>query len=106
MTFDLSRSIPIPQGIPGTGIQGVNPLRPGKNDGGPSFAETLKGYLNDVSRLEQEADKQVQGILEGKAVDPHEVMLAVQEANLALDLLIEIRNKLMEAYREIQRTPV
>ncbi|MFH1278412.1 MAG: flagellar hook-basal body complex protein FliE [Candidatus Eisenbacteria bacterium] len=107
MTFDPASAIPInrpairpgvaPEGLGGRGAAPV---------GGASFAETLKGYLQDVTRLEQEADFQVQALAEGKVSDPHEVMMAVEEANMALDLLIEIRNKLLEAYQELSRTSV
>ncbi len=107
MTFDLSRSIPV-RGLTGPGtIGGIgSPDKTSTPAGGESFGEILKGYIDGVGRLEKAADAKVEGVLEGSVTDPHEVMLAVQEANLALDMMIEIRNKLLDAYRELSRTSV
>ncbi len=74
------------------------------SQGGATFAETLKGYLEEVRSLEQEAGRQVQGLAEGRTTEVHQVMMAVEEANLALDLLIEIRNRLLETYQQLTRT--
>lgn len=75
-----------------------------KPGGGPSFAETLRGYLNQVREVEEEATRQIQSLEKGETTDVHQVMLAVEEANLTLDLLIEIRNRLLQAYQELTRT--
>ena len=99
MTLDVSRIAPVNH--PLMGADGSTVRSPQE---GPSFADTLKGFLHDVSRLEQTADQQVEELARGGAVDPHEVMMAVEEANLALDLLLEIRNKLLEAYQQLTRT--
>ena len=56
--------------------------------GGVSFEETLNGYLSEIRNLEEEAGRQVNALAEGKTTEVHQVMLAVEEANLALDLLI------------------
>jgi len=74
--------------------------------GGVSFAETLKGYLSEIRNLEEEAGRQVNALAEGKTTEVHQVMLAVEEANLALDLLIEIRNRLLETYHQLSRTSI
>ena len=71
---------------------------------GASFAETLKGYLNEVGALEKTAELQIQGLANGEITNVHQVMLAVEEANVALDLLIQIRNRLLEAYKELTST--
>ncbi len=109
MTIDLTRSIPIHQPLAGPGSIG-NVGGIGKTGSAPgketTFAEVLKGYVEGVSSLERAADIQLDGVAKGQAADPHEVMMAVQEANLALDMMIEIRNKLLEAYRELIRTSV
>ncbi len=107
MTFNPVSAIPVNRPLirPGATPDGLG-SRGGAPAGGASFAETLKGYLQDVTRLEQEADMQVQALADGKLSDPHQVMMAVEEANMALDLLIEIRNKLLEAYQELSRTSV
>jgi len=73
---------------------------------GPSFGDTLKNTLGEVARLDKVADAHVQAMAQGQAVEPHQLMMAVEQANMALDLLIEVRNRLMESYQELQRTQI
>jgi flagellar hook-basal body complex protein FliE len=68
---------------------------------GPSFADTLKDALQDVSDLQQESQDAISMFLRGEPIELHEVMAATEEAGIALDMLIEIRNKLTEAYRSV-----
>jgi flagellar hook-basal body complex protein FliE len=69
--------------------------------GGPSFADTLKEALGDVSRLQTNAQDTISAFLTGQPVELHEVMAATEEASLSLELLVEVRNKLADAYRSI-----
>lgn len=73
---------------------------------GPSFAEVLKKTIEDVSGLEQEADKAVQALATGKSDNLHEAMIALQKADLSFKAMMEIRDKLINAYKEIMRLPV
>lgn len=73
---------------------------------GASFSEFMQRSLDVVANLDRVANTHVQAVAQGKAVEPHEVMLAVEQANLALDLLIEVRNRLLESYQELARTPI
>jgi flagellar hook-basal body complex protein FliE len=67
----------------------------------PSFAELLKGAINDVTGLQQERDDLIAAFLRGEPVELHQVMAAAEEASISLELLVEIRNKLVEAYRTV-----
>ena len=69
--------------------------------GGTSFADTLKNALGDVSAVQDTATDAIQAFLRGEPVELHEVMAAAEEAGLALEMLIEIRNKLTDAYRTV-----
>jgi flagellar hook-basal body complex protein FliE len=71
------------------------------SEGGPSFAETLEKALGEVSELQTEAQDVISAFLRGEPVEVHEVMAATEEAGIALEMLIEVRNKLTEAYRSI-----
>jgi flagellar hook-basal body complex protein FliE len=71
-----------------------------------SFSETLSQAVQDVSTLQQEASKAVEQIVRGEPVDLHEVMIAVEKAKTSFDLLMEIRNKALDMYREIMRLQV
>lgn len=59
--------------------------------------------LNEVNRLQTEADEGVQRLLTGQSTNVAEVMAAVNKAGVAFDLLMEVRNKMVEAYQEIQQ---
>jgi flagellar hook-basal body complex protein FliE len=53
--------------------------------------------------MQQKADQSIQKMVSGEIKDVHQVMLAVGEAKVAFNLLLEIRNKTMEAYQEVMR---
>ncbi len=73
---------------------------------GPSFQDTLKGALSQVNELQLEAGELQRRMVAGEPVDLHEVMISAEEAGIAFDLMMEIRNKLLTAYQEIQRMHV
>lgn len=91
-------------------IQGLAPLKeldpkvmsPGKADA-PKFDAMLKGFLKDVNQMQSTADESIQKLVAGEIKDVHQVMLAVQEAKVAFNMMLEIRNKTMEAYNELIR---
>lgn len=62
--------------------------------------------LNEVNRLQTEADQGVQRLLTGETNNVAEVFAASNKAGIAFDLLMEVRNKLVEAYQEIQQMRV
>jgi flagellar hook-basal body complex protein FliE len=71
------------------------------NGGGVSFGDTLKKFVGEVSAT-QDAAADLQGrFLHGENVEIHQVMAATEEANLSLDLMVELRNKMTEAYRTL-----
>lgn len=67
----------------------------------PSFKDALERALGDVSALQSEAQDAIGAFLRGEPVEVHQVMAAAEEAGIALEMLIEIRNKLTEAYRSV-----
>jgi flagellar hook-basal body complex protein FliE len=75
-------------------------------DTNSSFGETLSRAISDVNALQSEAGRQAEKLVSGEAVDLHEVMIAAEKARTSFDLLMEIRNKTVEAYREIMRMQV
>jgi flagellar hook-basal body complex protein FliE len=64
------------------------------------FGKAIKDAMNRVSRLENEADISIIDLLKGKA-DIHETMIALQKADISMRLLLTIRNKAIESYKEI-----
>ena len=70
------------------------------------FLDLVKGFVTDVNAHQLRAGRAIDGFAAGEITDVHQVMVAVQEAGLALDLLIEIRNRTQEAFQEIMRIQV
>jgi flagellar hook-basal body complex protein FliE len=73
-----------------------------KQKGSAEFAKVMKGAINNVDKMEREANRSIVGLLQGKA-DIHETMVAIQKADISMRLLLTIRNKVIDAYREIMR---
>ncbi len=71
-----------------------------------SFGNLLQSFINDVDGLQENADQMVQKFALGEVQDVHQVVVAAEEANIAFQLLLEIRNKLVEAYHELMRMGV
>ena len=66
----------------------------------PEFGGVLKGAISRVSSMEKEADRSITDLLQGKA-GIHETMIGLQKLDISMRLLLTIRNKAIEAYREI-----
>ncbi|MBW2066580.1 MAG: flagellar hook-basal body complex protein FliE [Deltaproteobacteria bacterium] len=66
------------------------------------FGKIIKESINRVDTLDREADRSVIDFLQGKA-DTHEAMIALQKADISMRILLTVRNKVIEAYREIMR---
>jgi flagellar hook-basal body complex protein FliE len=87
------------------GLQGIDAPKSisidiGKGDG-PSFGDTLKRALGEVSSAQDNATDHMQRFVRGEPVELHQVMAAAEEAGIALEMLVELRNKFTEAYRTL-----
>jgi len=71
-----------------------------------SFYDLMKGFAADVNELQFRAGDAIDMLVAGEAADVHQVMVAVEEAGIALDLMLEIRNRLLEGYQELIRMQV
>ncbi len=70
------------------------------------FKEMFYDAIDNVSDLQRNADDLMTKLAIGETQDLHQVMIAVEEVNLALQLTLQIRNKMLEAYQEIMRMQV
>lgn len=77
-----------------------------KQDAEVSFKEMMKHYLKDANDLQVEADDTIKRMIAGEDVDAHEVMIAAEKAGVSFSLVMEVRNKMLEAYRDIMKTQV
>ncbi len=71
-----------------------------------SFEKTLNKFITDVNSLQNQAAESTVNLVKGEVEDVHDVMIAVGKANIAMELMLEIRNKIVEAYQEVMRMPV
>jgi len=70
------------------------------------FLGLVQDFLGDVNHLQHRSGSALKAFVAGEITDLHQVMVASKEAGVALDLLIEIRNRVMESYQEIMRIQV
>jgi flagellar hook-basal body complex protein FliE len=68
----------------------------------PSFADMLMDSIQQVNTMQLEADHAVETMFTGGEINPAEVLTAVQKADLAFRLTMQMRNKLMDVYQEIK----
>lgn len=66
-----------------------------------SFGDLFRQVLNDASTLQEGSQGMIEAFVRGEPVELHDVMAAAEEAAISLELLVEIRNKLTEAYRAV-----
>ena len=92
----LTRSLPEFTGRD-TGAKQVPVITEGDN----SFGKTLTRAINEVSDTRDVSDDLTKRFAAGENVELHQVMAASEEAGLALDLMVELRNKVVEAYRSV-----
>ncbi len=70
--------------------------------GGASFKDVLVDSIQQVNTMQLDADAAVETMFTGGEINPAEVLTAVQKADLAFRLTMQMRNKLMEVYQEIK----
>jgi flagellar hook-basal body complex protein FliE len=84
----------------------AKPLGGAAKDGAGSFADALQDAFEGADRLQHDADDTVRRFATGDIEDVHQVMLALDRADLSFRMTLEVRNKLVEAYQEVMRMPV
>lgn len=72
----------------------------------PSFKETFKNALAKTNELQLNADNAMEDFVTGESENLHELMIGVEEAKIALQFTVEVRNRIMEAYQELMRMQI
>lgn len=82
-------------------------LAPGRNtpaaDSPVPFKDMLKGLVDQVDSLQKAADVSIEGLVTGETKSVHDVVLKMEEAGIAFDLMMKVRDKLLEAYQQVMR---
>jgi flagellar hook-basal body complex protein FliE len=71
-----------------------------------SFADTLKEAVGEVNTLQKTADVKAQDLATGKTDNIQDVMMAAEKADIALRLMVNVRNKIIDAYNEVMKMQV
>jgi flagellar hook-basal body complex protein FliE len=67
------------------------------------FGDTLKDAIRSVDQLDQTSQTQVADLLKGDRQDIHNVMISVEKADVAFQLMMQVRNKIVNAYQEVSK---
>jgi len=85
----------------------MRPKIPSANKtGGPSFSDMVEEAFNKVNKLQFDANHSVAEISTGGNGSIHQTMIALEKATLSFQLMMQVRNKVVEAYREVMRMQV
>ena len=68
------------------------------------FAQQLKSAINDVNNMQVDSEKAMSDIATGQVKDLHQAAIAIDKAEISMKLMLEVRNKALNAYKEITRT--
>jgi len=101
-TFTMPTTLPSLSGSSAGALGNVFSSTPTTTDSS-SFAQTLQSAFAQVNSLQLHAGQMTQAFAQGKVSDIHTVMIASEQANVALQLTTQIRNKAIDAYQEIMR---
>nr|BFD60881.1 flagellar hook-basal body complex protein FliE [Bdellovibrio sp. CKG001]BFD64294.1 flagellar hook-basal body complex protein FliE [Bdellovibrio sp. HM001] len=76
------------------------------SDTGKSFADTLKDAVGSVNEMQKASDKAMQNLATGKTDNVADVMIAAEKADIALKVMVQVRNKIIDAYQEVMKMQV
>jgi flagellar hook-basal body complex protein FliE len=87
-----------PQALPSLPQPGT-----GRNEKSPGFGDALTSAIEQVDKVQSDADLQVTNLVQGKEQDVHSALIAVEKADISFQLMMQVRNKIVNAYQEIAR---
>jgi flagellar hook-basal body complex protein FliE len=79
---------------------------PASTSGAASFSNVLGGFIQDVSDKQAAAGNAVAGLLSGNNVSLHQTMISMEEASVSFQLMVEVRNRLLDSYQELMRMQI
>jgi len=84
-------------GIPDIIHKGMKKTEPKKTD----FSQMLKNTIEEINTLQIKADKAIEALATGESKNIHQTMIAIEKADISFKMMMQVRNKLLEAYKEI-----
>jgi flagellar hook-basal body complex protein FliE len=92
----------MPAAFPGT--MPTSPTAPTGAEGQEGgFGATLRTAIDRVGELSDASDQEVSELVQGERQDIHSVMIAVEKADIAFQLMMQVRNKILNAYQEVSK---
>jgi len=93
--------------IPNTELTGQSQFEGSeKGKAGQSFKDVLRDAIEDVNKLQNDSDQKIASLLKGESQDMHATILAVQQADTSFKMMMQVRNKIVEAYKELSRSGI
>lgn len=95
--------------IPVTGIgetRAATPLKAPAATGEGKFANVLQDSISEVNKLQQKADQSITALATNGEASLHETMIAMEQADVSFRMMMQVRNKIVEAYQEVMRIQV
>ena len=87
-------------------LQGVQAAQSTQAVQGVAFGDVLNQFVSEVNDKQIASGQAVNDLHSGKDIPLHQAMIAMQEAGVAFQLMVEVRNKLLEGYQELMRMQV
>jgi flagellar hook-basal body complex protein FliE len=101
--IDQLASVNLGNLIRSTGTQSTENVAEGEKK---DFGDSITDFIKSVNQNSKEAGKLATDVVQGKSQNLHEAMAAMEESGLSFKLMLEIRNKLLESFKEVQRMQV
>lgn len=101
MTSITNLGLPNPSALVGAKLGSPALASPPAADAGQSFKNVLLESISQVNGVQQDANAAVQQLVTGGDVNPAEVLTSLQKADMSFRLMMQIRNKLVQAYQEV-----
>jgi flagellar hook-basal body complex protein FliE len=88
--------------------QGINLNSQSKvsSSAAPSFGDYLKSALDSANEAQVNSDAETTKVITGESPDIHNALIAAEEARIQMELVVQVRNKLLDSYQEIERMQV
>ncbi len=78
----------------------------GNTETGGSFSNLLGNFVGEVNAQQNAAGDAVSGLMSGKNVSLHQAMISMEEASVSFQMMVEVRNKMLDSYQELMRMQI
>lgn len=90
---------------PAQSLASIEPLKPAASGAG-DFGQLVGNVLQDVNRSQNQASDAVAQLAAGKTDNVHQVMIALGKAEVSFNYMLEVRNRLLDAYKQVMQMPI